>query len=96
MSKVSTTEAINHLSKMNKEDLIKMLEAKMKAESTGLLVKMNQSGGVFIRHDSFKEHSARTGKDYTAGINIPYFTAKALFNNPELLNQVRDSINAIK
>jgi hypothetical protein len=92
MSTVNT----NALAKMSKEQLLAMLENKLKADASGLIVKLTDKGGVYIRHDSFKEFSTAKGKEYTAGINLGFVTAKSLFNNPELINQIRDAINAMK
>lgn len=84
-----------NLSKMSKEQIIALYESKLKAESSGLMVKVNQSGGVYIRHNSFKEFSDRTQKEYTAGINVPMATAVALFGNKDLCAQIFEAINNI-
>lgn len=61
-----------------------------------LMVKINTSGGVYIRHSSFKEFSSAKNKEYVAGINMGFITAKTLFNSPELLEQIKTAINALK
>ena len=38
-----------NLNKMTKEDLVKMLQAKQAQEASGLIVKENSKGGIFIR-----------------------------------------------
>lgn len=83
------------LNKLSKTELMAMLEAKLKAEAGGLMVKRNASGGVYIRHPSFKEFSDSKQKEYVAGINIPAATAVALFSNPALFKEIGDAIKAL-
>ena len=87
---------LSNLKNMTKEQLLKLMEANLKAQASGLTVKLTEKGGVYIRHDSFREFSQAKGKEYTAGINLGFVTAKSLFNNPALLEQIRDAINAMK
>ena len=61
-----------------------------------LMVKINASGGIYIRHSSFKEFSTAKNKEYVAGVNMGFITAKTLFNSPQLVEQIRDAINALK
>jgi len=83
------------LSKLSKQDLMELLQRQAENNASGLMVKLTAGGGVYIKHDSFREFSVAKNKEYTAGINIGYATAKALFGNPALLKQVSDSINAL-
>lgn len=78
---------------MTKDDLIKMLQQQQDAQASGLLVKRNKSGGVFIRADHFIEWSEAKGKEYTYGMNLPYATAKKLFNDPSLIELIKGEIN---
>lgn len=87
---------LEQLKNMSKQELLALIESQAKAQASGLIVKLTEKGGVYIRHDSFKEFSTAKGKEYTAGINLGFVTAKALFNSPELLKQIRDTLNSIK
>lgn len=87
---------LSQLAKLPKEQLLKIMEQQIKAQASGLTVKLTDKGGVYIRHDSFKEFSSAKGKEYTAGINLGFVTAKSLFNNQALIEQIRDAINAMK
>lgn len=80
------------LSKLSKHELLAFIEAQSKMRASGLIVKRNSAGGVYIRHDSFIEYSKSKEKEYVAGLNIPATTAKALFGNPELLKQVVEQV----
>lgn len=80
---------------MTKEQLIALVESQSKQASDKLLVKINSAGGVFIRHASFREFSERTGKEYVAGINMGFETAKVLFNSPEMLKSIQEHVNAL-
>lgn len=84
------------LGKLSKQELLAYIERQQQNDAAGLMVKLTEKGGIYIRHDSFKEFSSAKGKEYTAGINLGFVTAKALFNNPALLEAIRDSINALK
>lgn len=88
------------LTKQQLEQKLQELEAQLarqqRAMESKLTVKLNQSGGVYIRHDSFREWSTAKNKEYVAGVNMGYNTALTLFNNPELIEQVRDMVNSIK
>lgn len=84
------------LSKLSKNELLALIEQQHKNNAAGLIVKVTEKGGLFIRHDSFTEYSKAKEKDYVAGINLGFNTAKALFNNPVLLEEIKNSINAIK
>ena len=90
-----TTQLQVKLASMTKQDLLAFIEAQAKATSNGVQVKKNASGGVYIRSSKFIEFSTRTNKDYVAGLNIPFNTAKALFNDEALLVLIRDQINAM-
>ncbi len=82
-----------NLSKLTKEQLLNMLQQQQQAQASGLLVKRNKSGGVFIRADHFIEWSEAKGKEYTYGMNLPYATAKKLFNDEGLLELIKGAIN---
>lgn len=84
------------LSKLSKNELMALLERQIKQQASGLMVKLNSAGGVYIRHDSFREFSDKKGKEYTAGINVPLLTALALFGNPTLCAEIHEAIKAIK
>lgn len=90
MSKVTTD-----LSKLSKQELMALLENQIKAQASGLQVKLNKSGGVYIRHDSFREFSASKSKEYVAGINVPLLTALALFGNATLCAEIHEAIKAL-
>lgn len=80
---------------MTKQELLAYIELQQANNAAGLIVKVTEKGGVYIRHDSFLEYSAAKEKDYVAGINLGYKTAKALFGNPALLKQVIDSVSKL-
>jgi hypothetical protein len=90
---------MSNLTKAQMEQHIKQLEAQLagvqKAQSTGLMVKVNASGGIYIRSSEFREWSAKKNKEYTAGINLGFNTAKVLFNSPELLEQIKEQVNQL-
>lgn len=83
------------LSKLSKTDLLAMVEKMAKAQNSGLMVKRNSAGGLYIRHDTFKEFSSAKQKEYVAGINIPANTALALFGNPELCKEIFERIKSM-
>ena len=83
------------LSKLTKQELCALIEQQHKNNAAGLIVKVTEKGGVFIRHETFLEHSTAKGKDYVAGINMGFSTAHALFTNEALLSQVVASIKAL-
>ena len=85
----------NNMTKDQLKALVAQLAQANQAQASGLMVKPNKSGGVYIRHNSFVEYSEAKGKNYVAGINMGNETAKALFNNPELLDQIKSMINSL-
>lgn len=85
-----------NLSKLSKEQLLEMVAKQQAHQASGLMVKRNSSGGVFIRAEVFQEWSEAKKKAYTAGINIPANTAKTLFNDENLLRLIRDAINELE
>ena len=84
------------LTKAQLEQRLKELETQLATQQSGLTVKKNIKGGIFIRHGSFKEWSTKLNKEYTASLNLPFNTAKTLFNNQALIDQIRDLINGIE
>jgi hypothetical protein len=84
------------LSKLSKTELQALVAQMQAAQESGLMVKLNSSGGVFIRHNSFKAWSTSKNKEYTAGVNMPYGVAKALFGNAELLEQIAVQVKNLK
>jgi len=84
---------MSNLSKLTKEQLMAMVEKTQELQASGLMVKRNASGGIFVRAESFVEWSDKKQKNYTAGVNIPANTAKVLFNDDNLLGLIRDAIN---
>ena len=58
-------------------------------------VSRNKSGGVFIRHPKFIEHSSAKDKDYIAGINIPPAVAKVLFGDPAVFAELAKLVLAL-
>ena len=64
-------------------------------QESGLIVKLNSKGGVFIRSNEFKEFSVSKNKEYTAGINMGANTAKALFGNPTLLADIAKQVQGL-
>ena len=91
-----TKANIEALSKLNKNELVAMMEKMLKNQGSELMVKFNSSGGVYIRHSSFKEFSQAKQKEYIAGINVPLLTALALFGNPELCKEIHERITELK
>ncbi len=84
------------LNKLTKDELKAMVEKTVAQQASGLMVKRNSSGGVFIRAESFVEWSDKKNKSYTAGVNIPQNTAKVLFNDSNLLELIRDAVNELE
>jgi hypothetical protein len=84
-----------NLSKMSKEELVKLLQQQQASQASGLMVKFNSGGGIFIRSSKFQEWSTAKNKSYVAGINIPPNTAQVLFNDPQLLELIREEVNAL-
>lgn len=82
--------------KMSHEELIAYAQRQEAMKTAKCTVKLNSSGGVYISHPDFQEYSEKHGKNYQAGLNIGYTTARALFNNPELLAMIKDTVNGIK
>ncbi len=62
---------------------------------TQVHVSRNKSGGVFIRHPKFIEHSASKDKDYIAGVNIPPNVAKVLFGDPAVFAELAKRVLAL-
>jgi hypothetical protein len=83
------------ISKMSKAQLAEIVAQMQASQESGLIVKKNSKGGIFIRSNDFREFSVNKGKEYTAGINLGMNTAKALFGNKELLDQVSKLVMAI-
>ena len=81
---------------MTKEQLLELVQAQQAQQQAGLMVKRNASGGVYIRSEKFIEWSDKKQKSYTAGINIPFNTAKVLLNDESLLAMIRDAVNNIE
>ena len=81
---------------MTKDELVKILEAQQAQQQAGLMVKRNASGGIYIRSDKFIEWSEKKGKSYTAGLNVPSNTAKVLFNDPSLLDLIKEAVNSLE
>lgn len=84
-----------NLKNMTKEQLVKMLEQTQQAQASGLMVKLNSSGGIYIRSSNFKAWSTSKNKEYIAGINMPVSVAKALFNDASMLELIKDEVNKI-
>lgn len=62
-------------------------------------IKLNISGGLFVRHPSFIAFSKNKNKNYVAGINIPSYgnpaILKQMFLNPELLQQIQAFVKTL-
>ena len=83
------------LTKLTKQELCALIEQQHKNNAAGLIVKVTDKGGLYIRSDSFVEYSTAKEKDYVAGINMGLNTAIALFTNDALLTQVVASVKAL-
>ena len=86
--------------KINAADAAKLIEAMKTASSGGgwktkVHVSRNKSGGVFIRHPKFVEHSEAKDKDYIAGINIPPKVAKVLFGDKAVFDELAKLVLAL-
>jgi len=57
------------------------------------VITVNKNGGLFFKDPEFKAWSAKKSKEYIAGINMDMKIARQLFNNPELLEEIREFIN---
>ena len=64
----------------------------MSKELTGVTIKRNKSGGLYVRHPNFIEYSEDKNKEYINGVNIPMNTAKQLFSNKTLLNAIQEFV----
>ena len=85
------------LSKMTKEELIQFAmkqQQQVEAIANGLQVKKTVKGGIWIKHSDWVERSETKNKDYIASINMGPNTAKALFSNEALLEQVKTQVLA--
>lgn len=78
--------------KINAADAGKLIDAIWKNQ---VHVSRNKSGGVFIRHPKFVEHSAEKGKDYIAGINVPPNVAKVLFGDKAVFEELSKLVLAL-
>jgi len=56
-------------------------------------ISVNKNGGLYVKDPTFKAWSKTKNKEYTAGLNIDMNVARALFNNPELLEEIKTFIN---
>lgn len=86
--------------KINAGDAAKLIEAltpKGNGQSwkTQVHVSRNKSGGVFVRHPKFVEHSIEKGKDYIAGINLPPNVAKVLFGDKAVFEELSKLVLAL-
>lgn len=90
---------MSNLTKAQLEQQLEQLQAQLatqqQQQASGLMIKKNASGGVYIRSAQFKEWSVKKSKQYTYGLNIPFATAKILFNDSEMLNQIKEAINSM-
>ena len=57
------------------------------------VITVNKNKGLFFKHPDFQLWSKDKNKFYTAGINMDMKIAKELFNNVELLKELRDFVN---
>lgn len=86
--------------KINAGDAAKLIDA-MTPKSNGggwksqVHVSRNKSGGVFIRHPKFVEHSEGKNKDYIAGINVPPNVAKVLFGDKAVFDELSKLVLAL-
>ena len=62
--------------------------------SNGRTIKVNSSGGLYVRDPSFKCWSGDKSKEYTGGVNLDPDLARALFGNPDLCKAVHDYLQA--
>lgn len=92
---MTTADIVAQLSagKLTPAEATKMLEG-MQKQGAGMLVKFNQSGGVYVKHPSFKAIS-KEGKPYVAGINLDRGVAQALFGDASTLEAVRAAVVAL-
>ena len=87
--------------KINAGDAAKLIDALTpKSAASGgwknqVHVSRNKSGGVFIRHPKFIEHSVDKDKDYVAGINIPPKVAKVLFGDKAVFEELAKLVLAL-
>ena len=56
-------------------------------------ITVNKNGGLFFKDPNFKAWSHKKQKEYVAGINMDMSIARELFNNEELLQEIRDFVN---
>ena len=56
-------------------------------------ISVNKNGGLYFKDPAFKAWSTAKNKEYIAGINMDMKVAKALFNDVELLAQLKDFVN---
>jgi len=74
-----TNEELMALVKQQSE-AIAMLQAQKTTPKTTAktIIKVNAKNGIFIRDDRFKAFSDKTGKEYTASLNIHNYQLSAL------------------
>ena len=78
---------LQNMTKTQLEALIMEQAKQLEAKASGLVVKRNKAGGVYITHQSFRAMKKDGSGDYQAGLNISDETAKALF-----LTDIKDQI----
>lgn len=84
------------LSKAELEKLVEQLAGQLKQQSSDLQVRLTSATNLYIRTSKFQAWSENKSKYYTYGLNINYEVAKVLFNDPELLAEIKDRINSIQ
>ena len=57
------------------------------------VITVNKNKGLYFKHPEFKAWSDNKQKEYIAGINMDMNVAKALFNNVELLAEIKEFVN---
>lgn len=57
------------------------------------VITVNKNGGLYVKDPTFKAWSDKKNKEYVAGLNMDMKVARELFNNEELLQEIRNFIN---
>lgn len=83
------------LENLTKAELIKLLGS-VQQQNNDLQVRLTSTTNLYIRTAKMQAWSEKKSKYYTYGLNINYEAAKVLFNDDQLLAEIKERINNIK
>ena len=83
------------LSKAELQNLVAQLAGQLQAQNSDLTVRLTSTTNLYIRSSKLQAWSEKKEKYYTYGLNVNYEAAKVLFNDSELLAEIKERINAL-